>query len=279
MARPEMLDGLYISVSQLKTFLRCPRQYELHYIRGEPPAFVPVALVFGSAIHTALASYYGEIRASGEPLRRDLMLDVFRDAWDKGASGPVPLQVDEDEDEASTERIVEKGVSMLHAFHEHASKSAAGLHVLDVEKSFAIPIHDAETGAAFEELLVGTIDLVVNDDGLRVVVEHKTAAKKYGVDQLRFDVQPTAYKIAAREMGMGEVGLKFQVITKTKVPVIQIADIHRDDRDEDDFLRTVGGVLRAIDAGVSYPLRGWQCRSCPYAHACSSGTGVASCAA
>jgi CRISPR/Cas system-associated exonuclease Cas4 (RecB family) len=111
---------------------------------------------------------------------------------------------------------------------------------------------------------------MVNDEGQRVVVEHKTAAKKYGLDQLRFDVQPTAYKLAAREMGMGEVGLKFQIITKTKVPAIQIADVHRDHQDEDDLLRTVGGVLRAIDAGVSYPVRGWACRSCPWAHACNT---------
>jgi hypothetical protein len=101
------------------------------------------------------------------------------------------------------------------------------------------------------------------------VVEHKTAAKKYGIDQIRFDIQPTAYRLAAREIGLGDVALRYQVVTKAKVPAIQIADLHRDEQDEDDFLRTVGGVLRAIDAGVTYPVRGWQCSSCPYAHACS----------
>jgi len=39
-------------------------------------------------------------------------------------------------------------------------------------------------------------------------------------------------------------------------------------RDEDDFLRTAVGVLRAVDAGVAYPVRGWQCRGCQFAHAC-----------
>jgi len=29
MAKPVMPEGLYISVSQMKTYLRCPRQYEL----------------------------------------------------------------------------------------------------------------------------------------------------------------------------------------------------------------------------------------------------------
>ena len=34
MPRPKMPDGLYVSVSQLKTWLMCPRKYELKYIRG-----------------------------------------------------------------------------------------------------------------------------------------------------------------------------------------------------------------------------------------------------
>lgn len=276
MPRPQMPDGLYISVSQVKSFLMCPRKYELHYVLREEPAFVPVALAFGSAIHESLAAYYGEVKATGEPLRRDLVLEVFRDAWAKAEDGPVPLQPDEDED--GTDKIVDKGVSMLHSFCEYASKTGAP-EVESVERSFAVSIQDPDTGEVFEEQLVGTVDLIVREEGQRVVVEHKTAAKKYGVDQIRFDLQPTAYKLAARELGLGEVGLRYQVITKTKVPVIQVADLHRDDRDEDDFLRTVGGVLRAIDSGVAFPLRGWQCRSCPYAHACSVTPGAVSCAA
>jgi CRISPR/Cas system-associated exonuclease Cas4 (RecB family) len=262
-----MPEGLYVSVSQVKAYLHCPRQYELHYIRGEPPAFVPVALAFGSAFHAALAAYYREVRTTGAPLALDLVLDVFRAAWEKESTGPVPLQGDEED---LADNVVDRGVSMLHAFHEQAAKTAPELHVESVEKSFGVMIHDPQNGAVFEEQLVGTIDLIVREGETRIVVEHKTAGKKYTQDQLRFDVQPTAYKLAARELGLGDVGLRYQVITKTKVPAIQIADVHRDEQDEDDFLRTVGGVLRAIDAGVSYPVRGWACRSCPWRAPCES---------
>lgn len=47
---------------------------------------------------------------------------------------------------------------------------------------------------------------------------------------------------------------------KTRTPAIPIAEVDRNQADEDDLLRTVGGVLKAIDAGVSYPVRGWACR-------------------
>ena len=36
---------LIVSVSQVKTWLMCPRKYELRYVRGLPPAFVPVGLM------------------------------------------------------------------------------------------------------------------------------------------------------------------------------------------------------------------------------------------
>lgn len=267
MAKPKY-DGLYTSVSQVKCYLRCPRQFELRYIRGEAPAFVPVPLAFGTAFHAALAAFYGEVKASGSPLRRDLVLDTFRSEWARALDGPVPLQVDEEED-SSTDAVIDKGISMLHTFAEHAEKSLEGVVVEAVERSFSVAIRDPDSGDILEEQLVGTMDLVTVEIGRRVVVEHKTAAKKYAADQLRFDIQPTAYKLAARQAGMGEVDLRFQVVTKTKVPAVQIADITRDAQDEDDFLRTAVGVLRAIDAGVSYPIRGWACRGCQYAHACS----------
>jgi putative RecB family exonuclease len=262
--KPKMPDGLYVSVSQVKTYLACPRKYELKYVRGEEPAFVPVALAFGSAFHEALAAYYWELKMTGEPLRRDLVIDVFRSAWDRASEGPAPLQGDDEDDTAS---VAEKGVSMLHAFYEHAGR-AGPVDVDDVERGFAITLHDPVTGEPLEEQLVGTMDLVVRDEGHRVVVEHKTASRRFTEDQLRFDVQMSAYKVAAREDGLGDVALRYQVITQAKVPAVQIADVTRDAGDEQDFLAITANVLRAIDAGVSYPVRGWACRSCPYSAAC-----------
>jgi CRISPR/Cas system-associated exonuclease Cas4 (RecB family) len=264
MPKPTMPDGLYVSVSQVKTWLMCPRKYELRYIRGVAPEFVPVNLAFGSAFHEALAGYYNEIKVSGVPLRRDLVLDTFRAAWAKAVEGDVPLQADEDDDPGI---MIDKGVSMLHAFYEQAGSP----QVESVEHGFAITLHDVATGEPLEEKLVGTMDLLIREEGRLVIIEHKTSARRYTDDQLRYDIQPTAYRIAARESGLGDGALRFQIVTKSKVPAVQVVDVRRNVHDEWDFLRTAGGVLRAIDAGVSYPIRGWQCRSCPYESACHEG--------
>jgi putative RecB family exonuclease len=265
MAAAPRVEGLYTSVSQMKCWLRCPRQFELKYVRGVTPAFVPVAFAFGTAIHAALGAYYGEQKISGTPLRLDRVLDVFREAWARQVEGNIPLQEDEDE-EFVPNLLVDKGVSMLHAFHESASQRP--VEVEDVEKKFEIEIFDPDTGEVLEEKLVGVIDLVAVETGRRVIWEHKTSARKYGEDQLRWDQQVCAYAMACRELGLGEVGIKFQILTKTKVPAIQIAEVTRTPADEDDFLRTVRGVLKAIDAGVSFPIRGWQCHGCPYQGPC-----------
>jgi putative RecB family exonuclease len=278
MPKPKMPDGLYISVSQLKCWLRCPRQFEVKYVRGVAPAFVPVALAFGSAFHEALAGFYSELKMTGQPLRRDLLLDAFRESWERQVTGPVPIQPDADE-EPNLDQLTDKGISMLHLFHESAAKCAGDIVVEHVEHSFNVAIHDPATGEILDETLVGTMDLIVVENGRRVVVEHKSSSKKYTQDQLRYDLQATAYRLAARQAGMGDVGVRFQVVTKARQPALQVADVQRDLQDEDDFLRTASGVLRAIDAGVSYPIRGWACRTCPYSHACISGSEIVSCAA
>jgi hypothetical protein len=77
-----------------------------------------VNLAFGSAFHEALAGCYSEIKVSGIPLRRDLVLDVFRAAWAKAAEGDVPLQADDDDVDPGA--MIDKGVSMLNAFYEQA---------------------------------------------------------------------------------------------------------------------------------------------------------------
>lgn len=257
-------DGLYTSISQVKTYLKCPRQFELRYVRGAEPEFVPTPLAFGIAFHTALGGYYRALKDRGEEIPTEALVELFRDEWEAKKAGPVPLQAEGDD---AKEDLVDLAARMLGKFHEHAAAEA--LEVEAVELPFGVSIPDPDTGELLDEKLVGVIDLVVREEGRLVVVEHKTAARKYAQDQLLYDLQPTAYQLALRETGAGDVGLRFQVVTKTKTPAVQVEDVVRGEADEDDFRRTALGVLRAVDAGAFYPVRGWQCRSCPYRSRCS----------
>ena len=257
-------DGLYVSISQLKTYLRCPRQYEFRYVRGEKPESVAVALVLGSAVHAALASYYTALR-DGNALALDDMLEVYAGAWLAAQPADLPVLIDDGVPLASVEA---HGVAMVRAFHAHAARAAALRPVL-IEAPFDVELRDPATGEVLDEKLTGVIDLVAERDGRLRIFEHKTSARRYGRDQLDHDLQPTAYLYAARELGVEVEGVTFQVLTKAATPVVQVEDVERDAAAEHEFLLTVVGVLRAIDAGAFYPVRGWACRGCAFVKTCA----------
>jgi CRISPR/Cas system-associated exonuclease Cas4 (RecB family) len=253
-------DALHVSVSQLKTWLRCPRQYEFRYIRGVDAEVVPHALAFGSAYHAALAAYHREKQAGGT-MTLDAMMSIFAGSWVEQRERGVPIEASDGPDENDL------GKRMLTAFVEH--DAGREFEVVDVERRVSALLHDPETGELLEERLTGFVDLLVRENGRHVVVEHKTSARRYTEDQLQFDHQPTAYLLALRQHGFTDVGARYEIVTKTKTPVVQVEEVHRHGKDEDDFLRVAVGVLRGIDAGVTFPVRGWQCRSCPYRRRCA----------
>ena len=257
-------DELHVSISQVKTWLRCPRQYELKYVRGAEPEMVPRALAFGSAFHAALALHYTAKKNALPASSNEELLAAFREVWTEQTTTGVAMELVADE----APNPIDVAAKMLAVFHDHVENE--DVEVLAVEEPFTARVRNPETGEVLEEQLTGFIDLIVVEDGHPVVVEHKTSAKKYGNDQLRYDIQPTAYQHAMRERGWEGIGLRFQVFTKTKAPQVQVEPIIRDGADENDFLRVTVGVLRAIDAGVFFPLRGWQCRSCQFRRRCGN---------
>jgi len=259
-------DALTVSISQIKEFLICPRRYQLHRVLGVEPAFLPVPLALGSAVHAGFAATYLGIQATGHVIPLEAALQAFRDEWSEATDGPVALKLDVDDPDP-----VDVGTRILAAFHRHVVETAE-VSVVAVELPFdGVELTDPDTGEVLDEQLSGVIDLVLREGANdNVVVEHKTAARKWTRDQLDHDFQLTAYQIAARQkLGLGDVNLRYQVVTKTKVAAVQVEDVVRDDLAEVDFLRTAAGVLRAIGSGSFWPLRSWACKSCQYAHACS----------
>ena len=260
--RPE---GLFLSVSQIKAWLRCPRAYEYRYVRGAEAEFVPMPLAFGSAFHEALAHHYGWLKAGEASPSLDASKQRFVDSFTAARNGDVPLQHADDGE--TFDLLQAKGLEMVQAALTHPLAQST---VLAVEESFTVDLHHPDTGEVLDIKLTGVVDLVIEEDGHRTIVEHKSSARKYTADQLMFDVQPSAYAYAAGQLGWGDVGLKFNVITKTKLPAVQVEDLRRDDNDLEDFLRTAVGVLAAVEAGISFPIRGWACRGCQFKARCKA---------
>ena len=65
------------------------------------------------------------------------------------------------------------------------------------------------------------------------------------------DPQPTAYTIAARELGYRDAEVKLLVTTKATKPDVQVKRLVRRCADEREFAETTRDVLRALKAGRS----------------------------
>jgi CRISPR/Cas system-associated exonuclease Cas4 (RecB family) len=252
----------HISVSQLKCFVSCARKFKFRYIDRAEPAFRGVALALGTAWHRTI-DHRLVTHAEGRTSENGELHDFLRGALGHELHNGIPVLFDDDEPEAT---LVDRAMRMLDVF-----VTTVGLpdKVLGVEVPFSVELVDHETGEVLPVPLIGALDAVVVNAGEPTVLELKTGKKRWAQNELEFDLQPTAYRIGARELGFGEPRLELCVTTKAKTPTVQIEELVRTDADERDLVATAASVLRAVDAGVDHPIRGWQCRGCPYSGVCS----------
>ena len=256
----------HISVSAIGSYLRCPMAYAHRYIYKTPPSHRPVPLAFGSAIHIALALFYSRLMESqSEPTAEELATS-FSDAWSLQLEGNIPVLFDNKD---TPDSLRDKGVEMLRVFHEQAPRPH---QVVGVEEPFSIEVLDPQTGTPFAERLVGVFDAVTRDEaGRYTILEHKTAARRWGHTRLDHDLQVTAYTHAAPMVGLPDASVTLQVLLKTKEPALELYNPTRTDRDRQDLLKVISGVLCSIKVRAFYPVRDWPCGSCSYAGPCLAG--------
>jgi CRISPR/Cas system-associated exonuclease Cas4 (RecB family) len=253
-------DAPHVSVSSIKTFLACPMKHAHRYRLGTEPSHRAVALVLGSTVHEALAAFYEHLRSGKGDPPHDLLLSVFSDAWRREVAAQPPVL----SDDLDAER--DAGLALLEAFHARAVRPD---RVLGVELPFAIPITGPKNGEEKEALLVGAIDAIVEKDGRIIVIENKTAKRRWAEEQLRFDIQLSVYKSALRRLGLAsDPGLQLHFLLKQKKPVFEVEEVTRTAAQEAEALLVVDQVLKAVEAGIAFPVRGWMCQDCEYSHRC-----------
>jgi len=256
-------EGLHVSYSQVRTYLICPQKFLYNYVLGAEPSHRPVALVLGSAVHHALAHFYMNLKEAGEKIAESDFLDVFREKVDAELDASIPIRFDDGENESA---MIDQGVALLKMFREKADCPT----VLAVEQPFNVDLFDPATGEVLDLKLAGVMDLLVQGENRPKVVEHKTASKRYSSWQLEFETQPTVYKYAARQIGLGEVVLCYQLLIKTKTPSLQLCPIDRTEAHEREMMETFVQVLKAIESGIFFRNRSWACADCQFKYKCDA---------
>ena len=243
-----------LSWSQVYTYQQCPAKH--FFSKCFPAEFVPSALKFGSAVHKALAAFY-IARQDGCGFGVDELMANFDGAW----SMPEKTEVrfGKDEDARSLREMAER---MFSAFLDAVQPG----EVLAVEQPFAVEIGDGL-------LVTGIVDLVEIKDGRFWIVDHKTSK---GTPSSAFDAEQVAlYRLGLQELGVipegADVCLRYDVLRKlkTKGDFISV-EVQVAKNDFDQLKAKLAQVWRAIEAGIVYRVRGWQCAGCPWSEACAT---------
>lgn len=252
-----------ISFSQLDQYIRCPLKYRFLYVDRVDPEWIPAALIFGRGIDNA-ASHYFRGAAEGTPPSLAEVQGVFASYWDLETSlRTVKIW------KSSKAELLDLGTRMLAVFHAGQDPAT---EIVGVQQRFTVPLVDQQTGEVLERELVVVMDLLERDrEGHLVVVDLKTAARKYTELQVETSLQLTVYSYAAEMAGLADredVRLRFDVLTKTKQPELHRYPTSRDRQANVRLFRLASEVLRGVDAGVFHPIVGWQCKECQFRDRC-----------
>jgi putative RecB family exonuclease len=232
----------HLSHSRINRYLLCPEQYRLYYVENLRPRRYSAALVFGQAIHQALAAFF---RMGTEPAVS------FTALWKEAEQ--VELRYGARD---SWEKLNEAGRALLAKFlAEEVSRIS---RVTASEKAFELGI----TG--IDGPFVGVVDLVADLDGKRTVTDFKTSASSYAEHEVKLSDQLTAYQRAEPDAEQ----MALCVLVKTKEPKIEWHVSQRNSDDLLDYLAKAGYVAREIAGERFYKRPGMWCSWCDYLPAC-----------
>ena len=274
MSRNQALNSfsqdLYISHSQIFTYLNCSLKYRFHYVEKRKPESISIALPFGTGIHKSLELFYRSMKNGHNQEPLNALLERFEAVLnlelEKHAGTPV-IWKKKMPDQAGA---IAMGKSMLTAFYETTNLS--GYAVVEVELPLSARLYTDE-GLPTEFMLVGILDLLLMDENSEaVVIDNKTAAQPMSQASADENLQMSAYAylLAANKyvFPTSPVKGRFDVIRKLKSPKIEIVQTVRTAQDRKRFTKIAVAVLKGIDAGIYMPQPNWMCSDCAYSEAC-----------
>lgn len=261
----------HISISQLNEWLGCQQQYAYHRIEKLPACDLSGAMIFGSAVHTAIEAYY-----KGRILAKEVGLVEMTQVFE--------LYVHETEQESiinwksTKETEIEKAKKIFEVFLEGQTWNRP----LEVEKMIRLEIEGLEVP------LIGRIDLIEEDPrtGEIIIVDFKTAAAKPYlnsgggvINDIDGNDQLTAYGIwAQKEFPEHGIGMRLDFLVKTKEPSYLKLKTSRSEAQESalmESLRRTWNQINMARAGVISPVavRSFRCSGCGYRNICPAQLG------
>jgi CRISPR/Cas system-associated exonuclease Cas4 (RecB family) len=232
----------HLSHSQVQSFTMCPRKWHYDKVEHAPKERVGSALIFGCAVHDALASV-NEASLHGERIDAPA---AFLSAWKQQvADAGVPVAFGKDD----ADDLLAKGRGLVAAYEPPSG-------IIGVEQPFSLEL-DPDLPR-----VEGRIDLIRRtESGDLAIADIKTAASRVLTDTHAVEAQLGLYDIAYP-------AAKHEVIVlgKLKTPTVTIQLITPWPMAQ--VRRHYSEVHAAMAAGVRYAVRGWACEGCQFADRC-----------
>ena len=243
----------FLSVSQIRTYLRCPRQYEYIYINKMRPP-VTSSLLLGRAFHKAIEEANRAKMETGEILSNDDVKDAFSQMWDREKT---KVEWEEGEDQG---RLKDAGLIMTTHYYEQVGQK---LRPLMIEQGTTVDIEGVPVKVV--------IDLVERGGKIR---DFKTAKRTPAKDEADRSIQLSTYAMAYREMtGERESGAQLDYTVNLKSgPKITHLETMIDDNRIERTKALIKGVAQAISSGMFYPVEEeFSCSFCSFRDLCKGG--------
>jgi putative RecB family exonuclease len=261
----EVMGGRdYLSYSAISTFQQCPLRFYFRYVLGLREQTIAASLLFGQGIHRAAQIHFEQLLIGRSGPDLDALLDAFWSAWNGGSGAAILFGRGEDVN--SIGHLAER---LLRTFRNSGFACPTGT-ILAVEEELR-----GELIPGFPDLLA-RVDLVVETNTELEVWDLKTSRTSWSADRVTDSAgQLLLYSELARHLSDGKpLALRFAVLTKSKLPEMNVHDVSPDPHQVQRTKQIVEQVWRAIQAGNFYPNPSpVNCPGCPYREPCRDWAG------
>lgn len=240
---PVLQSTPHLSHSRISRYLHCPEQYRLYYIENLRPRYPSASLVFGKAVHQALAHLFNR---KGDPVQS------FVNEWDE--IHQVDLSYKEKE---SWEKFRISGQALIEKFCKEQLHRLG--QIRKVEKPFELKVNGLDLP------FVGVIDLFAEVDRKKTVTDFKTSGSAYQDHEAALSDQLTAYQLAEPEAEQAALC----VLVRTKEPKIEWFFTERSPVQLIEYLQKADYVAHEIKSQQFYKRPGKWCSYCDYLSVCS----------
>jgi putative RecB family exonuclease len=241
------------------------------YVEARKPELIPIALPFGSAIHSAMEMYYRSVKNSGNPESLEAIIGRFEDCLSLDLDhSDIPVIYKKAAPDKDS--VIKMGKGLLEMFYE--SVDLTGMQVIGAELPLSATLY-TEEGSATELKLIGVLDLLLRDqNGELLIVDHKTAAQKKAQSTVNEDLAFTVYSylLAANRYVLpgADVNCRMDVLRKLKTPKMEQYYTVRTRADRKRFAKIASIVLAGIESRIFMPQPSWMCSDCSHKRACQA---------